>query len=64
MKYAIQILRKEPTSGVTEITMVPDTDYDLEQIKLYKLAFEHGLEFDTHNPESCKVNIILVEGGK
>ena len=64
MKYAIQILRKEPTSGVTEITMVPDTDYDLEQIKLYKEAFERGLEFDTHNPESCKVNIILVEGGK
>ena len=64
MKYAIQVLRKEPTSGVTEIKMVPNADYDLEQIKLYKEAFERGLEFDTHNPESCRVNIILVEGGK
>jgi hypothetical protein len=44
--------------------MVPDADYDIKQIKLYKLAFEHGLEFDTHNPKSCKVNIILVEGGE
>ena len=44
--------------------MVPDADYDIKQIMLYKEAFEHGLEFDTHNPKSCRVNIILVEGGE
>ena len=64
MKYAIQVLQNRAGRGVVETQIVPDADYDLEQIKLYKLAFEHGLEFDTHNPESCKVNIILVEGGE
>ena len=64
MKYAIQVLQNRAGRGVVETQIVPDADYDLEQIKLYKEAFEHGLEFDTHNPESCKVNIILVEGGK
>jgi hypothetical protein len=64
MKYAIQVLQNRAGRGVTEVQMVPDADYDIKQIKLYKLAFEHGLEFDTHNPKSCKVNIILVEGGE
>ena len=64
MKYAIQVLQKQAGRGVAEIQMVPDAEYAIKQIKLYKEAFEHGLEFDTHNPESCKVNIILVEGGK
>jgi hypothetical protein len=64
MKYAIQVLQNRAGRGVVETQIVPDADYDLEQIKLYKEAFEHGLEFDTHNPESCRVNIILVEGGK
>ena len=64
MKYAIQVLQKQAGRGVTEMQMVPDADYDIKQIMLYKEAFEHGLEFDTHNPKSCKVNIILVEGGE